>query len=244
MWRRSCGRFPPEPSGYLHIGHAKAALLNQYFAHHYKGKLIVRFDDTNPSKEKDEFEEAIIRDLATLGIKGDQITHSSDHFEKLLLMGEKLIKQGDMYIDDTPTEKVHLLLSAPPGLTCMPCSGRSNARSSTCVSHGSEHRCSALISQAIRLRSAPVGPLQMREERMLGTESKCRAHTVEENMALWKEMLAGSERGQECAARFKFDMVTARRGPRRLEGSLNPLARVACRPTRTQCTALTEASTL
>ena len=115
LMRIRCGdirvvRFPPEPSGYLHIGHAKAALLNQYFAHNYKGKLIVRFDDTNPSKEKDEFEEAIIRDLATLGIKADQITHSSDHFEKLLLMGEKLIKQGDMYIDDTPTEKVHLLL--------------------------------------------------------------------------------------------------------------------------------------
>jgi len=73
----------------------------------------VRFDDTNPSKEKDEFEEAIIRDLATLGIKGDQITHSSDHFEKLQQMGEKLIKQGDMYIDDTPIEKVNFLLSAP-----------------------------------------------------------------------------------------------------------------------------------
>ena len=99
-------RFPPEPSGYLHIGHAKAALLNQYFARHYKGKLIIRFDDTNPSKEKDEFVENILQDCKTLGLDPDVITYTSDSFSQILEMGTKLIKEGKMYVDETPMEKM------------------------------------------------------------------------------------------------------------------------------------------
>lgn len=98
-------RFPPEPSGYLHIGHAKAALLNQYFAQMYKGKLIIRFDDTNPSKEKVEFEHSINEDLSLIGIKGDVVTHTSDYFEKLYSLAKGMIKDGLAYVDDTPKEK-------------------------------------------------------------------------------------------------------------------------------------------
>lgn len=94
-------RFPPEPSGYLHIGHAKAALLNQYFAQHYKGKLIVRFDDTNPSKEKDEFEQSIKEDLALIGVHGDIISHTSDYFDRIFQEALKMIDLGLAYADDT-----------------------------------------------------------------------------------------------------------------------------------------------
>mmetsp|Transcript_490 Transcript_490/g.828 ORF Transcript_490/g.828 Transcript_490/m.828 type:complete len:741 (-) Transcript_490:465-2687(-) len=99
-------RFPPEPSGYMHIGHAKAALLNHYFARLYKGKMILRFDDTNPTKENEEFEDNIIGDLKTLGITWDVFSHTSDYFDLCEQLCEKMLSQGKFYVDDTPVDQL------------------------------------------------------------------------------------------------------------------------------------------
>ncbi|KAJ9134300.1 Glutamyl-tRNA synthetase [Pleurostoma richardsiae] len=98
-------RFLPEPSGYLHIGHAKAALLSDYFAHQaYKGTLRLRLDDTNPSKEKGEYEQAIIEDLKMMGITPDALSYTSDHFQYLYDVCKRLIQEGHAYADDTDQE--------------------------------------------------------------------------------------------------------------------------------------------
>ncbi|EPS64826.1 hypothetical protein M569_09949, partial [Genlisea aurea] len=145
-------RFAPEPSGYLHIGHSKAALLNQYFADRYKGQVIVRFDDTNPDKESSEFVDNLLKDIQTLGIKYSAVTYTSDYFPRLMEMAERLIREGKAYVDDTPQEK-------------------------------------------------------MRSERMEGISSAARSNSVEENVSLWKEMIAGSEKGLKCCLRGKLDML-------------------------------------
>ncbi|CAH1186812.1 unnamed protein product [Phyllotreta striolata] len=97
-------RFPPEASGYLHIGHAKAALLNQYYQEAFQGKLIMRFDDTNPAKEDLHFEKVILEDVAMLEIKPDIFTHTSQYFELMISYCEKLLKEGKAYVDDTEPE--------------------------------------------------------------------------------------------------------------------------------------------
>jgi bifunctional glutamyl/prolyl-tRNA synthetase len=97
-------RFPPEASGYLHIGHAKAALLNQYYQEAFQGKLIMRFDDTNPAKENVHFEKVILEDVAMLEIKPDMFTHTSQYFDLMLEYCEKLLKEGKAYVDDTDPE--------------------------------------------------------------------------------------------------------------------------------------------
>ena len=99
-------RFPPEPSGYLHIGHAKALFLNHYFATHYKGKMLLRFDDTNPSKEKDEYVANIMQDMKTLGMEWVGPTYTSDYFKLLEQLCEGMIKRGVAYCDNTPVDKM------------------------------------------------------------------------------------------------------------------------------------------
>ncbi|KAG0254571.1 hypothetical protein BG011_005647 [Mortierella polycephala] len=99
-------RFPPEPSGYLHIGHAKAALLNKYFADQYKGRLIVRFDDTNPTKEKLEYEHSIKEDLLLIGIDSSVVSYTSDYFDQIYQYALQLIKDGNAYCDTTGQEQM------------------------------------------------------------------------------------------------------------------------------------------
>lgn len=99
-------RFPPEASGFLHIGHAKAALLNQYYQEAFNGKLIMRFDDTNPAKETLEFELVILEDLKMLEIKPDIFTHTSDYFDIMLKYCEQLLTDGKAYVDDTEPEQM------------------------------------------------------------------------------------------------------------------------------------------
>lgn len=100
-------RFPPEASGFLHIGHAKAALVNRMLADKYEGKMVFRFDDTNPSKEKHHFEAAIMEDLETLGVKFDVgPTYSSDYLDYMHEKADELIKRGLAYCDKTSREEM------------------------------------------------------------------------------------------------------------------------------------------
>lgn len=133
-----CTRFPPEPSGYLHIGHAKAALMNQYFADTYKGKLIIRFDDTNPSKEKTEFEESIKEDLALIGVPSNIVSHTSDFFDQMYELALKMIKEGKAYCDDTDQATMREQRTARIPSKCRDNSVEENLRRFDEMSKGSE----------------------------------------------------------------------------------------------------------
>ena len=99
-------RFPPEPNGYLHIGHAKSICLNFSMAAEFKGTCNLRFDDTNPEKESIEFMQSIERDVQWLGFEWAEKHHASDYFEQLYDFAVQLITQGDAYVDSLNAEQI------------------------------------------------------------------------------------------------------------------------------------------
>ena len=100
-------RFPPEPNGYLHIGHAKSILLNYGLAVKYNGQFNMRFDDTNPTKEKEEFVESIKKDIAWLGADWeDRLYFASDYFPQMYENAVKLIKKGKAYVCDLTADEI------------------------------------------------------------------------------------------------------------------------------------------
>src|SRR6266571_1690811 len=103
-------RFPPEPNGYLHVGHAKSIALNFGIAEEFGGRCHLRFDDTNPTKEEREYIDAIERDVRWLGYDwGKHLYHASDYFEQLYEWAECLIRDGKAYVDDQPQDEMRAL---------------------------------------------------------------------------------------------------------------------------------------
>jgi glutaminyl-tRNA synthetase len=149
-------RFPPEPNGYLHIGHAKAICLNFGVAEQYGGRCILRFDDTNPLTEGVEYVDSIVQDVNWLGFSfGDRALYASDYFEEMYQLAEELIGQGKAYVDHLSDEEIK------------------------------EYRGSL---------SEP------------GRPSPFRTRTVEENLALFRDMRAGGLRDGSCVLRGKIDV--------------------------------------
>ena len=115
-YRAVVTRFPPEPNGYLHIGHAKSIWLNFGIADHYGGQCMLRFDDTNPDKEDAVFAAAIREDLRWLGYRWSRVTHASDYFDSLHDYAVALIKKGLAYVDSQSADQIRAnrgSLSAP-----------------------------------------------------------------------------------------------------------------------------------
>ena len=111
-------RFPPEPNGYLHIGHAKAICMDFGVAQKFGGVCNLRFDDTNPQKEDTEYVEAIKQDIEWLGFKWGNIYHASDYFQKLWNFAIRLIKEGKAYVDEQTSEEIAAQKGTPtqPGV--------------------------------------------------------------------------------------------------------------------------------
>jgi glutaminyl-tRNA synthetase len=107
-------RLPPEPNGYLHIGHVKAFLIDYNTAKTFNGELVLRFDDTNPAKEESEFVEAIEEDARWLGIHWVKVTFASDYFDRLYEWSIRLVKKGLAYVDDQTPEEMSVTRGTLP----------------------------------------------------------------------------------------------------------------------------------
>lgn len=112
-YRSILTRFPPEPNGYLHIGHSKSIVLNFGLAQKYGGKTNLRFDDTNPITEDTEYVESIKEDIRWLGFEWANELYASDYFEQLYLFAEELIRKGLAYVDDSSAEQIAQLKGTP-----------------------------------------------------------------------------------------------------------------------------------
>ena len=99
-------RFPPEPNGYLHVGHAKSICLNFGTAQKYNGKCNLRFDDTNPVKEDTEYVDSIMADVKWIGYKWAEVHYASDYFDQLYDYAVQLIKKGLAYVDDLSADEI------------------------------------------------------------------------------------------------------------------------------------------
>ncbi len=152
-----CTRFPPEPNGYLHIGHAKSLCINFGIKEKYHGKCNLRMDDTNPSKETMEYVQSIMDSLQWLGFTWDNLFFASDYYDKIYECAEKLILDGNAYVCDLSAEEI----SATRGTLTEP-----------------------------------------------GKESPYRNRSVEENLALFRDMRAGKFADGEKVLRAKIDMAS------------------------------------
>src|SRR5436305_12829090 len=111
--RRVQTRFPPEPNGYLHIGHAKAICLDFGLADEFGGHTNLRFDDTNPEKEDVEYVDSIMEDVKWLGFHWDRLLYASDYFDQLYERVVKLIKDGTAYVDDLSADEIRKYRCTP-----------------------------------------------------------------------------------------------------------------------------------
>src|SRR6201992_3834370 len=105
-YKRITTRFPPEPNGYLHIGHSKSIVLNFGLAQKYGGQTNLRFDDTNPVTEDTEYVDGIKEDIRWLGYESSNELYASDYFEQLYEFARQLIRKGLAYVDDSTSEEI------------------------------------------------------------------------------------------------------------------------------------------